>query len=535
MGLNEIPRPQAEMRHPAPYDPGDRLDWWMVMGSMFGGAVVLAGLFIWSNFPAVQNVVASDAAAVQARPSVTTSQDMVFQSDQPAPEPGQDQPTEASDEPDVDGDADQDAEHPALDTPELDLDVLFDEQQEQAEADPDVEDAGTEAPDIPTKTSGEDDEYISAPPLTPLYSSDGDGASNGGGITQAAGGGGGGGGGGGSSASSGGGGGGGGGSGGGGGGGSSGGGSGDVDSADQADDNANYSPGQRGAGVLSGTVYYGTLDLHINAALPKPVFDITRLQNKPDTRSLGMTPATLMMAGALLKTLPDEFLTRATWEAAGRPSLDHNRMTKAVSDVPRDSLLILDIEFWELFQHDDLAEVDYALDRFIEIVTVIREARPDLKIGYFGRLPRVTYVAAARGPGHESYDGIVERIAYTQRLADVVDVIIPPCFRVGDDERRDLQDEFNETSVELARLYGKPVLPYMMNRYRPRGRGEEQFEMVPPNEWRQDLEQLYEIGDGVIICSFDADKDWNPAEMPWLQETIDVLGEKQRQAFATFD
>lgn len=256
-------------------------------------------------------------------------------------------------------------------------------------------------------------------------------------------------------------------------------------------------------------VEHEELDVAVSAKLPQfPIFNATRHTNVPaDIHELGFSDMQVLGPGKLIKEFGKLYPTRSAWVRAGRPDVPDDRIRNAVRDLDPDLLLVLDVESWKLFGVSE-REANYAMDRFIDIVNVIRDERPDLTLGYFGRLPQFTYVRASRGPGDEMYEEVIDRINLTKRLANKVDVIFPVIYRSPRfTEAQHIA--YVQAQLKEARRYGKPVIAAMWTHYRPIWEDGERIpgRMLTARELRTDLDLVYQYADGAYI--------WNARETPW--------------------
>ena len=156
---------------------------------------------------------------------------------------------------------------------------------------------------------------------------------------------------------------------------------------------------------------------------------------------------------------------------------------------------ILDIEHWDVHNQDD-AIVEENIDKYILVIDTMKEARPDLKFGYYAVLPNRDYWTPVNNNTEKllRWDNINERL---KRLALHVDVVCPSLYTFYDDEEG--WEKYAVENIKRAREYNKPVYPFILPEYHDGGDPKLRGTYLSPSFWNKQLELLYNESDGIII------------------------------------
>lgn len=262
-------------------------------------------------------------------------------------------------------------------------------------------------------------------------------------------------------------------------------------------------------------------------ARPFVVFDGTLFKWKPNLVRHGMTPiyctGTEFWAGQYprwIKDYPDEHACRA--------------LARKVARLQQ--ILVIDIEHWSISTRstrEELLEVN--LRRLGQVVDWIKDERPEVKLGFFGLLPDSDYwilcnygTALKRSDSSPWWRGHRPRFEqeyrlwqasndYAAVLARKVDYVFPSLYTFyGDREGWQLVAEL---TIQEARKYGKPVIPFLWMDFHEGG--DQKGKAVPADYWRLELETVRRLADGVVIWGGDG-KNWAPLA-PWWHVTQQFL------------
>ena len=200
--------------------------------------------------------------------------------------------------------------------------------------------------------------------------------------------------------------------------------------------------------------------------------------------------------------------------------------------------LVVDIEHWSVdIRSTDAAEVDAAIDRFLQIISWVKDERPDVEIGFYGLLPIREYWTPVQFQVAEEWrsndptltgrqDWYAERADQMtqwhaandrlQELADAVDFIAPSLYTFYDDV--EAWSWYAEANLAEAASYGKPVYAFVWPKFHQGGWNA--GEMISPEFWQHQLDFIRQHADGVIIWG---SPDMASAKTPWLATTLDFI------------
>lgn len=256
--------------------------------------------------------------------------------------------------------------------------------------------------------------------------------------------------------------------------------------------------------------------------MSKPVFDTTGyLHKNPENKSF-FIPMQILYQGMLLRQGPDiintEFLTQYAKKLP-------------YSKIP----YILDIECWNVRPNVSDMEADANIDKLILVIKTLKEARPDLKFGYYGELPTRDYVSPkpAIGIKYQKWHNSNVRL---KRLAEHVDVICPDLYTHFDDVEG--WKQYASAAVKEARMYGKPIYPFIWMEFHD-AHEERKGKYIDARFWEQQLLHLNKIADGIIIWGGrdvtvqpHTSKEWNEYD-PWWITTKDFILHNQQSSAAS--
>jgi hypothetical protein len=248
----------------------------------------------------------------------------------------------------------------------------------------------------------------------------------------------------------------------------------------------------------------------IQVASKKPIFDVTLYKNKNLINSKSFVPITMIYGGGLL--------------AGNVINIEH--LKALAQSLPfSDKPYILDIECWDVRTLDDTI-ANKNIDKYILVIDTLKQARPDLKFGYYGVLPDRDYGAPVSG----NVGSIAQweyRNKRLKRLAAHVDVVCPSLYTLTDSQAG--WKVYATENIKRAREYSKPVYPYIWPQYH-NGNVLLGGKNIPGEFWQKQLELVYQQADGVMIWGgFNAQKEfhgameWNENDL-WWQVTRQFIG-----------
>jgi len=224
--------------------------------------------------------------------------------------------------------------------------------------------------------------------------------------------------------------------------------------------------------------------------------------NMPDFTDVGLEHVKIVYANEMWRqgvdmTEPDEIQVRAA----------------AQKLVDIGTPICLDIEHWSLTGSEETVTANIA--RYIAVVDLMRDERPELDFGYYGTLPVRNYWAPVGNNGMDEWRKQNERL---MQLADHVDVVFPSIYTFY--ENQDGWETYAKANIEQARMYNKPVYPFLWPEYHPSNAALAGTD-VTGDYWSRQLEVCKNFADGLVIWG-GWQRDWDD-NAPWWQATIEFM------------
>src|SRR5699024_8474359 len=236
--------------------------------------------------------------------------------------------------------------------------------------------------------------------------------------------------------------------------------------------------------------------------------------------------------GTSFKALPDkltefglEYFALANSHALWGQSAGQLRGTTVMPDKQRISDLAyktalgpnelsLNIQHWSLTGSD--AEVQEAVDRYVQVVRWFKETEPNLGVGIYRELPIHKVNRSTKPTDSNPYKSWIAMNERLQPLADEVDIFYPTLRTYTDDQDKWARDA--KEQIKLARkLNGdNPVYVVLWPKYHSYYDGYED-RLIEPGFWQFQLETARKYADGIVIAT-PSKMDWDPA-YPWWKET----------------
>lgn len=251
-------------------------------------------------------------------------------------------------------------------------------------------------------------------------------------------------------------------------------------------------------------------------AADRPVYDVTGYIHKNPANASSFIPVKILYQDMLLPNGPQ--------------NIDTAFLTRYAQKLPASTVpYILDIECWNVRPDVSDAEAQINIDKLILVIKTLKEARPDLKFGYYGELPTRDYVSRlpAIGEKYRKWHHANERL---KRLAAYADVICPDLYTHFDDIT--VWKQYAKDAVKEARMYGKPVMPFIWPEFHD-ANIELKGKYIPAPFWKEQLTTLDQIADGIIIwggrdvtVNPHVSKVWNENDPWWIVTKAHVTGNK---------
>jgi hypothetical protein len=176
--------------------------------------------------------------------------------------------------------------------------------------------------------------------------------------------------------------------------------------------------------------------------------------------------------------------------------------------------IVLDIETWPL--RGDKAERERNAPRLIAVIDTLRQARPDLKFGFYGVVPERTYFPLVNP---KSADKRREWEAGNEMaLTDIVphvDAVFPSLYTFYEDEEG--WKTYATGMLQAARKFQKPVYAFLWPKFHD-SKGNLKDQYLSGKYWKMELELCHQLADGVVIWNSEK-KPWDP-EAEWWKETV---------------
>lgn len=183
-------------------------------------------------------------------------------------------------------------------------------------------------------------------------------------------------------------------------------------------------------------------------------------------------------------------------------------------------LVSLDLESWKTGPE--------ATMKYINAVEIFRKNSDAKRIGLYGFIPfgnKLLYKAL--DTNNENAKARWEELQKeTLPVAASIDVFMPSMYTWG--KNHDAWIRTAEISIQRARAIDpkKPIYVYVWPQYYS---ADESYDLqfIDTKTWRAELEELYQLADGIILWSSDKDSAGKPIafskDMPWYVETINFM------------
>lgn len=200
----------------------------------------------------------------------------------------------------------------------------------------------------------------------------------------------------------------------------------------------------------------------------------------------------------------------------GEPS-EVNTRWLANHAVTQTDTLVVNIENWAMdIRYYTQAQVNQSIQRFENIIRWLREEQPDLKIGIYSLFPISDLYASVQYEEYGElavdpvsgfwYRGALPSVsnnfarlqngnAFLASLASKVDFVMPAIYTSS--PNIDHWRRYATSTVQEARRYGKPVIPFLMPTYHQAANLNQA--VMPADLWQFQLNLMPQIAEGAII------------------------------------
>ena len=264
------------------------------------------------------------------------------------------------------------------------------------------------------------------------------------------------------------------------------------------------------------------------------VFDGLMLKNKPDLTRFGLSPLRIaytseIWGGSMKREQPNDEAVK-------------NLAAHADSKVP----LVLDIEHWNVQGGGD--EVERNLRKLIEIVDLIHQTNPALKVGFFALVPisnpslALHYALAEQNADIPyarayvaAYSKLQEDDSLMRQLAEHVDFVCPALYTFydlggGSTKYQRSWDIEAKNSIDEAKQYGKPIYVFLWPQFYDEKDQDGDHTFIPAAFWEHELALVRSSGaQGAIIWGSTGFRKagWKEDD-PWWQVTQGFVSQLAR-------
>jgi hypothetical protein len=219
-----------------------------------------------------------------------------------------------------------------------------------------------------------------------------------------------------------------------------------------------------------------------NESIQKQVYDTTGYLNKNKSNNSIFIPMTILYENMLLPT--------------GTDNIDTNFLKSYAYSLPKSSVpYILDIEVWKIGSNINDTVADFNIDKYIKVIKTMKEARPDLKFGYFGILP-VRDAVRFGAPSTIDYNKWRHANIRAKRLSAYVDIICPDLYTFFNNENA--WNTYAILAINESKMYNKPVLPFIWPEFHD-SNSELKNTFIDSSLWEKEVSFLFKNADGIII------------------------------------
>lgn len=227
------------------------------------------------------------------------------------------------------------------------------------------------------------------------------------------------------------------------------------------------------------------------------------------------------------------------WQlSSDRTTPDTAYARKAAAKLPAGDLLVVDVEHWEVTGRDG----SMGQAKLRELLDAVRRGAPWARVGLYGVLPpRHYWASSAVDRSSELYEAWMRSVREAAPLADAVDVLFPSLYTFyppggkagGITATLEGWQRYARATVQAARLFGKPVVPFVWPRYHREHVALDTSRVLYSEDayidsvfWSVQLHTLSAVADGVVLWHEPAR--WY-ADAPWWRATEAFLYRCRRE------
>jgi hypothetical protein len=252
---------------------------------------------------------------------------------------------------------------------------------------------------------------------------------------------------------------------------------------------------------------------------PVPFYDATLYTGKPDLTQYGLKGTRLQDVAY--------FLT------ADKTAMIASKVqSEAAIAMTKGGYLIIDQESLPMdIRKYPVERVTASIQLMVQIVNLMHEAQPTLKVGYYGAVPmpdywtpvlyysylqsNPTYAEQTWLPKFQAWQAANDML---KPIGDVVDFVCPSLYTFYDDPAA--WAIYARANIEEAAQYGKPVIPFLRWTYHD-SNPTIGSQPLPAADWKAEIDLVRASADGVIVWGGWLEQ-WDP-NATWWQVVQDEI------------
>jgi hypothetical protein len=182
------------------------------------------------------------------------------------------------------------------------------------------------------------------------------------------------------------------------------------------------------------------------------------------------------------------------WPKGADRSEPHERFIREwlAPRLPADRIVCINIEHWN--------DIDEKIEKLGRVADIIREERPDVVFGFYGQVPAgfKTWKHSGLSEDHPVMVQWREDNEKLRALAEKVDVLFPSLYTNTEDPAA--WQERAQRTIEKAREFGKPVIPFLWPEYPGYGpTSHRDGDYLEPEFWEMEMRTVRALADGVVL------------------------------------
>lgn len=230
------------------------------------------------------------------------------------------------------------------------------------------------------------------------------------------------------------------------------------------------------------------------------VFDAILYEGKPNLEKYGLKKMFVLYEDEVISTNYRQSNTKAK----NRRYIDFEKLrSKATHTYKKSYPVCIDVEFWNLYNENTR---EYALDQYINIIKSYRNI------------------------DSKNYISLFHYSSINKDLFDISNVVFP-AYYTHSQNFKDWENMVRSSVTKMRKWGNKPIYAFIWPQYNQNDvLGPLSLTFIPHKEFRQQLELLYNLCDGIVIWTNKKDNKGNVIKfhknMPWFKEVRNFIKEK---------